>query len=147
MTHCRTRQHVATLYGVTLADLNKALREIEPPKPRASMAGVYYKAVALLDNGSYASIYNGSVYEIGQTYIDAARQNHNGGYYVYRSRAEARNAAVPSNSALRDSLRAILEVHCEGRHCRYSNKYSFSRMTIIRRLEGTINPFVIAQLR
>jgi len=127
MVHCRTIQHVAHLYGVTTADLKKIVLKRTSPSREG---GIYYKAVAVVD-GKFLSIYDGETeYKLGEMLRQPARQSHGGGYYVYRTIDEAREAAVPGNSKLKDAPRAIIKLECGGNYCKYDNgKISFSTVT------------------
>lgn len=131
MVHCRTITHVANLYGVTESDLRKEVRRLEPPaKPERLGGENFYKAVAVVD-GKFVSIFDGQTeYILGQELKQVARQEHNGGYYVYRSVSDAENVQVPSGSALRNAPRAILRIKAQGNYCKYDNgKIAFSRVT------------------
>jgi len=127
MLHCRTLKHVASLYGVDEADLQKAGRKA----PAREGGDNYYKAVAVADDGRWLSIYDGETeYRIGETLSQRPGQRHTGGYYVYASMRDAKDAVVPGNSILEDAQRVILRVRAEGSYCRYdNNKLSFSRVT------------------
>lgn len=135
MTHCRTAQHVANLFGVNASDLRKEARRLDPPaKPkREGQGGTYFKAVALVGE-RLLSIFDGSTeYVPGLELREPARQKHGGGFYVYRSPKEALRAAVPKESELYDSPRVILSVKAEGQYCVYENgKLAFSRITPIK---------------
>jgi hypothetical protein len=122
MTHCRTLDHVAHLHGLDPAEL-RAYKLQQDRERRAS--AVYYKAVAVSEDGRLLSIFDGSTeYRIGETLQQRARREHGGGYYVYETPEQAAAASVPNNSALRTTPRA------EGQFCRYDNgKLSFSRVT------------------
>jgi hypothetical protein len=129
MTHCRSVEHIANLYGVDARELRKAVRKASPPVREGGEN--YYKAVAITEDGRMVSIYDGKTeYRIGETVVQAARQDHNGGIYVYPSLERARRVSVPDSSAAKDLPRAILRVRAEGNYCKYDNgKIAFSRVT------------------
>ena len=113
--------------GVDLAELRRAARKQYSPNREGG--DYYYKAVAVVD-GKCLSIFDGvTEYRLGETVVDAARQGHEGGIYCYDNLEDARSAAVPTASVLRNAPRAILRVRAEGRYCRYGNKLAFSRVT------------------
>ena len=129
--HCRTIEHVAHLYGVDAKALRREVKRLEPDaQPKREGGEDYYKAVAVVD-GKFYSIFDGKTeYTIGQELKQAARQDHNGGYYVYKSVADAQDVRVPSNSKLADAPRAILRIKAEGQYCVYDmGKLAFSRIT------------------
>lgn len=130
MVHCRTIGHIVNLYNVDVKDLRKEVKRLEPvAKPTREGGENYYKAVAVVD-GRFVSIFDGETeYAIGQELKQAARQDHSGGFYVYKSIDEAQDVRVPSSSKLQNAPRAILRVKAEGTYCRYENKLSFSRVT------------------
>lgn len=140
MVHCRTITHVAHLFGVDLSELRKEVKRLDPPSVPSREGGEhYYKAVAIVD-GKFYSIFDGETeYTVGQEMKQAARQGHNGGYYVYRSIDEAQAVKVPAESKLPNAPRAILRIRAEGQYCVYSNgKLAFSRITPIEVLEMVI---------
>lgn len=137
MVHCRTITHIACLFGVDLKELRKEVKRIDPPSAPAREGGEhYYKAVAIVE-GKFYSIFDGvTEYTIGHEMRQVARQDHNGGYYVYRSIDEAQAVSVPSASKLQSAPRAILRIRAEGQYCVYSNgKLAFSRITPVEVLE------------
>lgn len=130
MVHCRTIEHVANLCGVSASELRKLARKLaRAERPAHREGGEYYKQVAL-SNGRMYSLFDGRTeYVIGQEMREATRQNHGGGYYVYRSAQEARDASIPRDSELRDCLtRAIIRCQCSGSYCTYDDKLAFSRI-------------------
>jgi hypothetical protein len=139
MTHCRTLDHVAHVCGVDPTALRAHKREVECPERERKAAEarerraatVYYKAVAVADDGRLLSIFDGETeYRLGETLHETARPGHNGGYYVYETRTAAEDAEVPSDSALRDAPRAIIACHVAGKCIRYDwGKLAFSRVT------------------
>jgi hypothetical protein len=90
---------------------------------------IFYKQVAI-HAGQYASIYDGSPYQIGEIRRERIMKNHNGGLYCYRTAEEAQNAVYPDRSVLLDAPRCILAVRVCGRKIRYDNgKYAVAEMT------------------
>jgi hypothetical protein len=129
LLHCRTLAHCCALHGADQTEARRYLRTLEPPK---RLQGDAFKAVAVVD-GRYLSIYDGETeYRLGQAMTEAVRIEHGGGFYVYETEAEARKAAVPRNSKLKDAPRAILKLKCSGTYTRYdSGKIAFSTVTPI----------------
>ncbi len=142
MTHCRTAIHVANLYEVDATDLRRAVKEMDGSQVKAKREGGdnYFKAVAF-ENGKLLSIFDGETeYRIGLEMKETARQNHAGGFYVYKSIKEAENAVVPYDSALIDAPRVIIRCKVEGSYCRYSNgKFSFSRITPLKIVQKPVD--------
>jgi hypothetical protein len=134
MIHCRSLKHIANLYNVD----EDALRQAGRKTPAREGGDNYYKAVAVVDDGRWLSIYDGETeYRIGETLSQRPGQQHTGGYYVYASMRDAKDAAVPGNSVLGDSKRVVLRVRAEGSYCRYdNNKLSFSRVTPLEAVKG-----------
>ena len=129
MTHCRSIGHIANLHGVSASALRSRIAQDRKATQREG-GDSYYKAVAAVD-GKHLSIYDGCTeYKIGATIADRARQDHEGGIYVYATEQEARRAQVPDLSDLLDAPRAVLRVRAEGPYCRYENgKLAFSKVT------------------
>lgn len=127
--HCRSLRHVAKLFSVPEAELRAAVKANNPPNREGG--DDYYKVVALTPDGKMVSIFNGETeYQIGVEMQQAARQNHNGGYYVYSSHEVAHRATFPKDSKALDLPRVVIRVRAEGSYCRYDNgKLSFSRIT------------------
>ena len=90
---------------------------------------VFYKLVATL-NGRHYSIFDGKTeYHIGEVKMQESKPDHGGGFYVYRSKEEVVNAALPKRSALLIAPRNILRLKCWGKSCGYSNgKVSFTNV-------------------
>lgn len=81
-----------------------------------------YKLLARTADG-YKSAWDGSAWEIGRARIEAASDDHTGGYYYYATMNEALAAAAENEvfGRARDHNRlAVVEVHASGRH--YSHK-------------------------
>lgn len=127
MTHCRTSQHVAHLFGVDPKELKNLITK--RAKVQREGGENYFKLVAVVGD-KFLSIYDGQTeYQIGQEMKQAAHQDHQGGYYVHASADEAKSAAFPDGSTLLKAPRALLRVRAEGNYCRYDNKLAFSRIT------------------
>ena len=130
MTHCRTMAHVASLYGVSVADLRREVRRLDPdsaPKAPTREGGArYYKAVRR-DGDRLVSIHDGTTeYRLGQELKQTARQDHNGGYYAYRTPALA--AEFARNVGVAHAV--VLRVEGAGTYCTYDGgKLAFSRLT------------------
>ena len=126
MVHCRTMKHVANLHGVNVADLRKEVHRLDPPaKPTREGGNHYYKAVKRTADGRLVSIHDGRTeYRIGEEMQEAARQNHGGGFYAYRTIEEAIKFARFAQC----NEFEIIRVECGGQYCVYDNKLSFSRM-------------------
>ena len=127
MTHCRTTTHIARLCGVDEKELRRAVRTDRPARREGGDS--YYKQVAVID-GRLLSIFDGQTeYVLGQEMRELARQDHEGGYYVYPSIVEARQAKFPENARLAEAPKVIVRVRAEGQYCRYaSGKLAFSRI-------------------
>lgn len=129
MTHCRTINHVANLYGVPVADVRRAVREIEPPTREGGES--YFKAVARTEDGRLVSIFAGNEieYRLGQEMHETAHRGHTGGYYVYATPELAAKAVVPEESKAMDLPRVIVRCAVSGQYCRYGEKLAFSHLT------------------
>ena len=143
LVHCRTLRHIANLCGVKESELRAYLRKAEPVSANREGGDDYYKLVAKVD-GKLLSIYDGETeYQIGVTLTERARQDHNGGYYVYKTPEQAMAAPFPDSSALLDAERVVIKVKAEGSYCRYKagrwddrqDKLAFSRITPIEIVE------------
>jgi len=117
----RPGQVIATLLGETA-------RPVKLPSVADAEYG--YKALALVD-GELRSVYSGRAYRTGGTYRESAKSDHGGGYYYYRSEAEAMDASVPGGSKLLDAPRVIVRVKVGGGRRVYGSKRSASRMTVL----------------
>lgn len=129
LVHCRSLEHVAHRYGIPAKALRS--RKAQDNKPAQREGGIYYKLVALSEDGFFRSIYDGeTVYQIGEELYEPAHQNHGGGFYVHRTEREALSAQFPKDSALLTAPVGVLTVECRGNYCVYDNgKLSFSRLT------------------
>ena len=131
MVHCRTKAHVSCLTGIPVKDINAALRNLQGGKTvkKACNNGIAYKKLAV-ENGRLVSVYDGSPWYLRQERVDAAKQNHSGGLYVYETRFEALHAPFPEDSSHRDHPKVIVKVKVSGKYCRYEHgKLAFSRVT------------------
>jgi hypothetical protein len=99
--------------------------------------GHYYKKVALVQVDGfgrefrYRSLFDGTTeYRLGEPLSQRVRGDHGGGYYVYRTLAEAWACpASAMNFKGSSSNYAILRMHCSGPYCRYENgKIAFARV-------------------
>jgi len=129
MTHCRTMAHVASLYNVSVADLRKEVRKLDPDsapaKPSREGGDRYFKAVRRVGD-RLISIHDGTTeYRIGEEMKQPARQDHGGGFYAYRSFDAARTFGV--ENAGKDAV--VIRVSGAGNYCTYDNKIAFSRLT------------------
>mgnify|MGYP000868061071 CR=1 FL=1 len=129
MVHCRTMKHVASLYGVSVAELRNEVRRLDPgsapTKPEREGGNHYFKAVRHVTDDLFVSIHDGNTtYRIGEEMRERARQQHGGGYYAYASIDDARRFA--HQSGVDDFV--ILQVECGGHYCVYGNKLAFSYM-------------------
>jgi len=135
MTHCRTKKHLQTLWNEspqardTIRDMAVHGTAREPQ--RACPDGKAYKQVAVADDGKFLSVYNGTTeYQIGQEIKQQVRQGHNGGFYVYETAEDAKNARFPSSSAALHMPRRLIVVTVAGNYCRYDNgKLAFGSIT------------------
>lgn len=127
MVHCRTIQHVAKLYNVDEKELRKLVIKITPPKREGG--DNYFKQVAQTTDNRLVSIFDGETeYKIGLILNGHARQDHEGGYYVYSSLESAKNAEFPKGSMAKNLPRKIIRVKAWGNYCRYGDKLSFNHI-------------------
>ena len=132
LLHCRTITHIANLYGVDVAELRKAVRQARPPrKARRKGGDHYYKLVAVTPDGRFVSIYDGETeYRLGETLVQRVRRGHGGGYYVYPTAQQARNADFPASARMINAPKALLRMRAKGQYTRYDNgKMAFSQVT------------------
>lgn len=125
LSHCRSAEHIAQLCGVDLATLREAIR-----RPAKREGGDEYFKIVALDGDRLLSIYDGQTeYKLGATMRERARQEHQGGFYCYASRAQAECADLPDDSAAANLPRVLLRVRAAGPYCRYGDKLAFSQLT------------------
>lgn len=80
LVHCRSLGHVASLFGLTIADVHRGV----PKQPAALPEKVIRYKIVEVHEGVYRSLYDPEyTYQIGKTYRQAARENHQGGFYVH----------------------------------------------------------------
>lgn len=129
LRHCRSKLHVAELFGITESSLSSRIAR-NKPTARRNEGENYYKAVALVD-GRYISIFDGRTeYNLGQQVEDRVRQWYGGGIYVSLTLEDAQVAHLPNCSALLAAPRVILRVRAEGKSCIYDNgDLAFSHVT------------------
>jgi hypothetical protein len=122
-------RHVAKLYGVKESELRELARQENEPQREGG--DDYYKVVAKTEDGRLVSIFDGETeYKIDVEMVERARQDHNGGFYCYAEKEQAKRAGFPSESKAKRLPRVLLRVRAEGQYCRYeSDKLSFSRIT------------------
>ena len=113
---------------------------------KASEIRTGYKLLARTDVvGCYASAWDGSIWAAGIARIEAATDDHTGGYYYYATLAECL-AAAESNEvfgAHRDAHRlAVVEVQASGRHYAHQGahgtKLCATRVTPLREIASTL---------
>lgn len=132
LKHCITKKHIEIVLnenpdskGIIEEAANHA--GLPSPPKRACSDGFAYKAVACID-GKYYSIFDGSEYILGEERKEIARQEHSGGFYVYETIGQAKNAKVPSSAIYKNELRTIFKCEVGGNYCRYGDKLSFSKI-------------------
>ena len=88
-----------------------------------------------------------TVYAIGETLNGKPRQNHRGGYYVYKSANAARLFVSGLEGPSRYGKWAILRCQAEGRYCRYADsggpewdKFAFAKVTPVEVVETFVHP-------
>jgi hypothetical protein len=115
-----------------------------PVKPAAIRTG--YKLLARTESG-YASVWDGSEWALGQPRIEAASDDHTGGYYYYASLDAALLAASANDvfgRARATKQLAIVEVEASGRHYEHwaeatgTIKLCASKITPIREIGSTL---------
>ena len=112
MTHCRSAEHVAHLYGVDASELRREHRRQFPAaKPIVERAEAY-KLLHANSDGSLCSLYNSDAYTLGTTKVESVGPNHGGGYYAYANAESAMRAAIPTDSD-HDTAEHVALVRCE----------------------------------
>lgn len=96
------------------------------PKPPR----IGYKIIAI-DDGQPVSVYDGSPWPLGKTRVEAARPDHGGGLYHYRTMADAMTA-LKNNEVFAEAWQAgkrlaIAKIQAMGREISYGNYYSSCR--------------------
>lgn len=112
---------------------------------KAGVVRTGYKLLARMDDGSYASAWDGSAWHIGQPRIEAATDDHTGGYYYYATAAECLAAAAANEvfGQHRSARRlAIIEVEAAGRHYAHEGDHGIklcaTKITPIRDIGSTL---------
>lgn len=100
-----------------------------------------YKVLAKADDGRLVSAFDGSIYELGTWRIQAAIENHKGGYYCYFDKTLAINATKQGTTFNRNVTEGknlvLCEVEVSGRHIAYkSGKVAFTGLRVVRELEA-----------
>lgn len=84
-----------------------------------------YKLVTRDDDGELVSVWDGSSWALGKTRVEAATENHRGGFYYYASMDKAISAAETNetfgNARLHHDL-VLIEVEASGRHFEHGNQ-------------------------
>ena len=94
-------------------------------KPSAKIR-IAYKLVEVRADGTLISLYSGEQYVIGKRLAEAARENHNGGYYAYPTAAQVlalwnSGDLVPDRCYFDAKRLALLEVEISGTIIEYPN--------------------------
>ena len=124
----RRRKQVMDAYDRLAPSWSKRpFDSVEKPKRSPAVKQERFKQVAQDVDGALRSIYDGTEYELGKTKREAAKPDHGGGFYVYRSPEEAQAADFPRGSRFKDLPRVILKVQTWGKNHVYgNNKESWS---------------------
>jgi hypothetical protein len=109
----------------------------------ASISGAIlsaFKVLAKEENGTLVSVFDGSRYEAGSWRIEAAKHNHEGGYYCYFGRELAIEATKNGNtfhqSVSAGKTLVLCEVEIAGKQIAYAGgKVAVSRIRFIREIE------------
>ena len=104
-----------------------------------------YKMVVRDESGELISAWDKSAWPLGKTRIEAATEDHRGGFYYYASIDEAINAAA-NNETFGDARQhrrlVVVEVEASGRHFghygEHGTKLCATRITPIREVAMTI---------
>ena len=95
---------------------NWAKRPFTDPKPhKKPERHTRYKAVCRGADGSLRSLFDNSEYKIGKTRVQAAKPDHNGGFYVRRTPELALNAPLPNSAVNKDTPRIVLKCEVWGK--------------------------------
>ena len=126
----RRRGQVMKAYNETApAWAKQPIQSVKKPKPTKPVKHIRFKQVAEHRRGQFASIFDGSSYDLGKTKREKAQPDHGGGFYVYPSEYEANSAAFPKNSLFQDCNRAVLRCEVWGTCQKYDNgKESWSNI-------------------
>ncbi|HCO42727.1 MAG TPA: hypothetical protein DIT63_01255 [Gammaproteobacteria bacterium] len=117
-----------------------------PLRVAASAVRTGYKLLVRTEAaGVYASAWDGSTWELGKARVEAASDDHTGGYYYYASLDECLAAAaageVFAQHRAHDRL-AVVEVEASGRHYEHSGQHGTklcaSRVRPVREIASTV---------
>jgi hypothetical protein len=92
-----------------------------------------YKLLRVNEDGTLASVWDGSPWQLGKRRTEAVKKGHNGGLYYYRDLAKCLEAAS-RNVVFADDMEhhrlAVLRVETAGKHLEYvAGKYAASHIT------------------
>jgi hypothetical protein len=104
-----------------------------------------YKMVVRDDSGDLVSAWDGSAWSIGKTRVEAATEDHRGGFYYYATIEEAIAAAAANDtfgSDINHRRLVVVEVEASGRHFKHGSevatKLCASRIRPVREVAMTI---------
>jgi hypothetical protein len=113
-----------------------------PVKPAEIKTG--YKLLVRGEKG-FASAWDGSAWEIGKPRVEAASDDHTGGFYYYACLDECLAAAAANDvfgSAREHNRLAVVEVQASGRHyahrADHGTKLCATRVTPVREIASTL---------
>ena len=129
----------ANLGDAILVSLGKMKLPVKPGTVRTG-----YKLLKRVGTG-FASVWDGSAWDLGKTRIEASTDDHTGGFYYYATLEEclaaAANNAVFSESRSHNQL-AIVQVEASGNHyvhaAEHGEKLCATRVTPIREIASTL---------
>jgi len=101
-----------------------------------------FKLVKRIDEGSLVSVWDNSEWPIGKTRIEAATEDHSGGFYYYEH-LDAALAAAATNTVFGDAIAhnrlVAVEVEASGKHYAHHNgKLCASRLRVVREVAMTL---------
>ena len=149
LKHCRSIEHVATLYGVSPADLRAYACKVEGWTDRARLTPTEaYKMVGVTEDGRLVSIFDAETeYRLGETLRQRVRRNHGGGFYAYLTFIAAQGASFPDTAEGLHLPRAIIKVRAAGQWTSYfagrCNHYSDRRCEWCKYAFSSITPVEI----
>lgn len=127
------------LGGAIEVALGKAKLAVKPTEIRTG-----YKLLKRTDT-SFESCFDGSGWHLGQARIEAASEDHTGGFYYYATLPEALRAAAKNDvfgSAISHHRLAVVEVEASGRHYAhqsdYGTKLCATKVRPVREIASTI---------
>jgi hypothetical protein len=131
-----------TLLGIAIdTALGKCKLTIKSTAPRTG-----YKLLRRTATG-FASVFDGSAWEIGKARVEAATDDHTGGYYYYATLDECLAAAAAAEAFAPDlhaehPRLAVVEVQASGRHYAHrgvhGTKLCATRVTPVREIASTL---------